>query len=669
MVNRLLIMLSICLLPVGASAFEFARDGKALCRIAVASNAGRLEKMAADDLRSLLGKAAGTEFAIVSEKQAGQLKGPVIYLGSTEYARKKGFPVSSFRQEEWLIREDGRNLIITGGHPVGAFYGVWSLLNKLGIYALTLDQLAVPRRKDLRITDLNERKMPAFIGRIIYTDIPGGQMRAKMPKEMEHRLNLFFLRSGLNGQESFRTVPYHIGECNLRPKALNAKYSHTLCFYVSPKKYFKTHPEYFAMNPEGRRYSPPPPYFAKGSLCMSNREVWRITLDSLRKMILEDRHDRKPGEWPVRYDISVLDNTPYICKCPECSRIAAEEESECGLLLRYLNYVATEIVKEYPDVKIKTSAYSAARKRPKITRPVKNLVIHVADEFPTADPFRPLTHPLNAANLAQLRGWAEIAHELSIGDYWNIGGRYYNPPRVEVMLDALQPDFRLFRKLGVADIFTEYERDFVSPQTFYDLHLFLGSRLMMDPDQDVESLIDVFMKYYYGSAAPVMREWLEQIRSGVRKQPNRQTILTAGRWNYMTGSFAADSYLKLKKAAESFPEGNIYRIRIQEEMITVIWASLYRRLEFEPAFKKAGIDMDSLIPECRKYVVSYMHRYQARDLGFIYRRFDDKFKRISLTVPRPARFKAVPDENIRVLGYPHASPIRSLKSEIVNDPD
>ena len=60
--------------------------------------------------------------------------------------------LKDFQDEEWCIDSpDGKQLILTGARPIGGFYAAWSFLNRLGCYALTWDQDAIPQDADLVI--------------------------------------------------------------------------------------------------------------------------------------------------------------------------------------------------------------------------------------------------------------------------------------------------------------------------------------------------------------------------------------------------------------------------------------------------------------------------------------------------------------------------------------
>ena len=670
-----LVCLCAVVLSAGGSSdpagFTFARSGRACARIVTNPRAGSLEKMAADDLKKFLEEATGAKFAVVTEDAAKKSPASTIYLGNTKFAAKNGFPQSSLKDEEWVLKTVGRDLIITGGVPVGTFYGVWALLNKLGIYVLTAEQNAVPSLPDCKIGPLDVRRQPEFVGRMIFMYDQTIQSRDRVPESMKEKLRLFNLRAGINQQETRRIEPYYIGRFYKLAARLAPLGAHSLCKFVDPAKLFKTHPEYFSMNEKGKRFSPlPPNYLKAGSVCMSNPEVARITLESLREMIKKDRAEKKPEDWAYIYPITTLDNMKYICKCPKCTAISREEESEAGLYLRYINTVAEAIAKEYPDVLIKISAYSAARKAPKIVRPAKNVLVSFPDNFTKSDPFRPLTHPINAEQLREFESWKKISPRFMVSDYWNIGMKYFVPPRVEVMLDAIKPDFDFFKKNGIIAVFIEDEREFVTPQPFFDLQAFLGTHLLMDLDRDVEKLIDIFLKYYYGEkAAPVMRAFLDEIREGVRKQPNRQTTLSVRRWRYWNGKFAVRNYLMLKKAAAMYPEGSPYRERIEENMISLIWLSLLHRREFAPEFKRAGIEPKALTAECKRFVERFIHRWGAKRPRKTLASYRHRWETIERNIPRPEKFKDVPEEDIRIAGAEFANPAGIMKSAVVSDPE
>ncbi|MBQ9500666.1 MAG: DUF4838 domain-containing protein [Lentisphaeria bacterium] len=642
--------------------FVFARGGKARCVIALPDGANKFDRMAAADLQNYLSRMTGAEFAVVPESK---VTGNAVYVGQSKAAAEAAFP--KFADEEWCISSpDGKTLILTGSRKIGGFYAAWALLNKLGCYALTLDQDAVPREPDLVYGGAFERKKPAFAGRLIYDGYPHVFQKIKADKSVVDAYVLWLLRNRINGEQTKR-IPslYTYGSYHL---AQSYPY-HTLDLFVPPEKYFKTHPEYFAMDAKGKRFPPERPHVG-GSLCMSNPEVAEVTLRSLREMIREDHAKNPPEERATVYDISRLDRMPYICKCPKCLAVIKEEGTELGLQMRYINAVASQIAKEYPGIIIRTNGTLSTCPPPTKTLPVDNVLIRLGDRFTVSDPFRPLLDPVNAGSRAALESWNGKAKKMALWDYWNLGGDvYFNPPRVETVFDSLKSDFRYLRSIGFSDLFIEASRDYAAPQNFIDAAYFTANHLMVDPDADPEKLADVFFEHYYGPAAPVLRKWFDEIRAGIKKHPGRQPSYGAATWCYMDVPFLFNAYWMLKKAAESLPGNSVYRKRVEFERIPVVWAILAQRHSFRSIFRKNGLNVDDLTGECRELVKKHIRRFPAAKPEIFEKRFEKRFLAVASNLKRPEKFKDVPDEKFRMIAFPHFTAVKMFDSGIAPDPD
>ena len=140
--------------------------------LVVGENPIRLEKMAEKELCSFYREIYGKDLKKISENEAAGKS--VIYLGDTAFARKNGFKAGSEPavQEQWVLKTVDDDLIIAGGRPAGTLYGVYSLLESLGTYFLAPDETVIPKNQpDFPVFD--EKKSPAFVGRVIFDGIPG----------------------------------------------------------------------------------------------------------------------------------------------------------------------------------------------------------------------------------------------------------------------------------------------------------------------------------------------------------------------------------------------------------------------------------------------------------------------------------------------------------------
>lgn len=620
-----------------------AKGGEAECVI-VATAA---EKAAAGELKTHLDKITGGNFTIVAEETFAGDK-PAIYLGETEFAKKHGIDSSAFAPEEWLIKTVDGNLIITGSKLNGTLFGVYDLLeNQLGCHWFTPESTHIPHNPDVSLGSLDIRKQPSFASRTI---VPYAN------SQFHQRSRGHMYRNKQN-------------PTLLSPLSVSLQYGpvHNFYSFVSPEKYFKSNPEYFSMNKKGERTSN-----HEDQLCLSNPAVWDITLESLRGFIKKDRETLPPDQWPMVYDISQNDcqEGGFVCKCPECVKITEREGSESGLILTFINHVAREIAKEYPEIKIRTLAYLMTDNAPKTLRPESNVLIHWCDMFIRSDCYRPFTSSFNAKQKAQLEGWRAIGAKIALWDYWNMGieGAYFKPSRVETMVDAIGPDLRYFKEAGVVSYFAEMQTYNVpAPQNFVDLQIWLGYQLMLDLDRDPEPLIALYMDKHYGPAAKPMSEFLNALREAIRteKEPLFY-IKNPGRPNTHNKEFLTKAYQWLTEARNLTEPGSDYRERVEKEMITPL-AVILRK----PQFQIPGRDaMLALYPELLNRRVEAYSYYPFKSQAEFKEGLAGLMMDFEIVdIPTPPQFSQVPENDIRKFAYPNLSVHSGSRDFLVPDTD
>ncbi|MBE6374333.1 MAG: DUF4838 domain-containing protein [Lentisphaerae bacterium] len=620
----------------------------------------KLENMAEKELCLFYKQIYGKELKKIGENEADGKS--VIFLGNTDFARKNGVDPDAAGKEEWILKTVGDDLIISGGRPAGTLYGVYELLERLGTAFLTPDETVIPTGKP-DFPKFDEKKKPAFPGRLIYNSIPGGMLLTKADPAVLEAYRLWALRSRINGRQKTTEPYYYLGDYY----NLSTYPYHNLGWYVDPNKYFKTHPEYFQMDPMGRRIRPKSKA-VEGSLCMSNPEVKRITLETLRGFIQRDRKAKPKDEWPVVYDISELDATSYICRCPECKKIIEADGSESGLLLQYINHIAREIRKEYPDIIIRTSARG---RMPGKMLPEKNVLMRIGTKFTVVSPFAPIDLDRYPDYKPFFNAWTKLMPQLQMWNYWNLGYKYYfNPPRVEVIFDAIQPDLKLFHANKIVCMFTESGMSPFSPQNFMMLSYYVANHLMVDLDADAEKLADQFLTGYYGPAAPTMKSWFTRIREGMKKYPQpKASSMSVGHWMYLTPEFMFEMYQDLHKAEKALPKDSRYAARVRYELITPIWYTLANWHNYGKIFLKAGLTKEALIKECRTLAREFIRRYPSKRPEKMDETFEQLFESATVTFARPEKFKNVPDRDYRLMTARNFRGVSILGSKKVKDPE
>ena len=443
-------------------------------KIQLAVEAVPAEKTAAEFLQRIVKTACGTELQICTEASAHN-----IVLGQQPYT-------DEIKYDGYQIKTDDANLYLSGNLARGTLYAAYSFAERyLGYRSFAIDTEVIPQEGAV--------------------DVPAGENVVDSPV-FELRLNDwightnypdFSARARINGRidgdgskaERYGGELRSVGGC------------HTFEGLCPPEQYFEEHPEYYSLW-EGRRIpGANGPTRVHGQPCLTNPDVLKIVTDNVLKRLREN-----PGARMV--DVSQNDNARY-CQCPNCAAVDAEEGSPSGLMLRFVNKVAEEVEKEFPDVLVQTFAYQYTRKAPKITRPRHNVIIR----YCTIEAcFR---HPLNDPNCEknagvyekELREWQQITDKISVWDYVTNYRSYVSPfPNLSV----LRPNARLFAECNAIHLFEED-----TPGTwagmFGDLKAYLISKLMWDPymsEETYQAYMDEFLQVYYGPGWKKIKEYI-----------------------------------------------------------------------------------------------------------------------------------------------------------------
>ncbi len=446
-------------------ALSLAREGKPAAQIILAAGASLGEQTAASELAEYLGKAAGGDFT-VQDEGAEAKAGAAIYVGPTDLAREKGINAKALGPEEWIIRTVDDNLILVGGRPRGTLYAVYHFLEDIiGVHWWNPWEESVPSKATIEIGALDLRGKPVLRYRDIYMlyGYDGGRFAARnrLNRQGDRRISAEY------GGCMDYGPPYHV---------------HTFYKYIPPAEYFDTHPEYFSLI-NGERSAD------RKQLCLTNQDVRDLVVKKL-----------------VVYDISQND-WRGACQCEKCQAIAEAEGSEAGPLLDFLNYVADAIKDEYPEVYIDTLAYQYTQEPPKTIKPRDNIIIRLCDT--TSNFTRPITDPDNQSFRDILLGWSKVAKNLRIWDY----AVTYPKPRGLPMpsVQTYQADYQFYAEHNVEGVFTELEFPILADMR--DFKIWMMMKLLEDPYQDYQELVQTFTDGFYGPAGPMVREYLSKLEA------------------------------------------------------------------------------------------------------------------------------------------------------------
>ena len=426
---------------------------------------------AAEELQRYVKELVGVELPIRAET-----KDPAIRLEWTEEFGDDGFSLS-VRSADLLVR----------GGVRGCLYGAYELLEMYGgigwfaswhTVVPKLDRFAVPSR-------LHDIQRPAFRMRMTsWLDATRGDFAARL------RLNGF--RASLEERHGGPVCRFgkRMGSC------------HTFNFLLPPKVYFKDHPEYYAMRDGKRTLSENSSRWGYTQPCLTNPDVLRIITSNVLEAI---KADPDAG----LYGVSQNDNRLY-CQCPTCTAVDEEEESHAGTVVRFVNAVAEEVEKQYPNVIIETLAYQYSRNPPKKTRLRHNVMPCLCSiECDFHKPLDVSGYPSNVKFVEDIKGWTRQTDMLYLWDYTT---NFRNYMHAFPNFYALQGNLKFFRDNQVKYMFEQGD-SWGLHADFAELRAWLLAKWMWNPDQPMEPLLDRFFKGYYGAAAPHVRRYFDELHA------------------------------------------------------------------------------------------------------------------------------------------------------------
>ncbi len=460
-----------------------AEDQVSRYRIVIPFAATTFELKASEVLQDYILQISGAALPIV---KAGEHKSRYeIVLGQNERLDelKAGINLNMLKEDGFVIRTDSMRLIIAGGNEKGTLYGVYTFLEDyLGCRMYSPSVKLIPKQTRIRLGKINSTQVPVIGFRDTHYRVAWNAGYTEWHK-LDH------------------------DEKGGRPDW--GMWVHTFNALVPPETYYQDHPEYFSMV-KGKRIPT--------QLCLTNPEVLDITIQNLRRKIAE-----KPDA--LYWSVSQNDNKDY-CTCDKCKAIDDREGSPSGSIVHFVNQVADQ----FPDKMISTLAYEYGRHAPKTLKPRDNVNIMLCSIEAHRD--KPITEDAKSADFVRdVEDWGKIAKDIIVWDYVIQFNNLISPfPNLHV----LKPNIQFFAKNGVNAMFEQGNREVGGE--FAELRTYLISKLLWNPEANVDTLMNDFLRGYYGGAAKSIRKYIDEMRVALLQSGQPLRI-------FGTPNEAATSYL------------------------------------------------------------------------------------------------------------------------------
>jgi len=540
--------------------------------IVLAGDASPSEKHAAAEMQTFIEQISGAKLPMAGEAEGSK---KMIVIGACDTQRKLApeMDVTAMGEEGFAIKTVGPHLVIAGGKQRGTMYGVYTFLEDvLGCRWYTSTVSKIPEMRSIRFGSLDIAGKPDFEYREpYYTDAWDADWAA---------------RNKVNGNAP------RLDESRGGKIAYN-RFCHTFDELVPTGKYLKDHPEYYSLVNgvrQGGQY--------QGQLCLTNPEVVRVVTETVLTWIAE-----KPDFRIV--SVTQNDNGNY-CQCEKCKAVDAEEGSPSGLMLRFVNQVADEVAKSYPNNLIDTFAYWYTEAPPKITKPRPNVRVRLC-------PINNCQHhpyeicPENKAFMDRLNGWHAITNNvLYIWHYNTIFANYLLPlPDLE----ELAADVPLYKRSGVVGVF--FQGTYTAGNGPYggggfmdDLKAYLLAKLAWNSKTDARAVRQDFLQGYFGKAGKPIAEYLDLLHDKVRKENIHGHIFdSVEKAAFLTDDVMAASN-QLFDEAEKLASSPDELRRVKHARLSIRYVEVYRQAKKaasgSPAEKREAIaDLRRFVKDCQ----------------------------------------------------------------------
>ena len=480
---------SLCSLTAGE--WNLTENGKSNASIVIGNPPNASETMAIKELNLYTGKIAGCELT------GGKYQIRLSSMKDAPEAMRLRLEKAE-NPDTFYLKTHGRELVIAGKTPRAMLYGVYTLLEKYigcrwfypgeqGEYTPKTPNIRIPDRiDDFQTPSFNFRRLCLVFA--IHGKTGWGNTFQWM---IRNKMTIF----PMGGDR--RIYP----ETNEAVDTVSIEGGHYIWYASVPyRKYFKTHPEYFALdkgkrNPEGQR-------------CLTNPDVKKLLAEHVLNVV------RNNGKRQI-FSFGLTDNDAW-CTCENCRAAGMYKGvfSQSQVLHKLYSEVCGMVLKEQPDAELWVDFYISGRtppENPAVRYDKRVIGTYNAHGVCCAHTLDNPECKRNVLILSEMRKWRDRGPKVNFRGYYSVNNAFYAPLEM-----TLAHDLKFMKKEG----FDGWWEEVATPgcdlyyikenKTFKDSFLtcwpyfYMAAKLLWDVEQDPQQLIDDAFRKYYGKAAKPM---------------------------------------------------------------------------------------------------------------------------------------------------------------------
>ena len=425
----------------------------------------RVLKIAADEVCRDINEATGMKLRALPASKA---KPPAIYIGA-EFAKKAGFDLSGLKWYDNTIAEKGGSIYLFGNDRPGrdpAKFG------RVDWFRCVLPSVKAATRF-LETAAGVRFLMPGEVGK----EVPKtGKVSLADGTLSTERLSIIYGSGRCNNNYE---LIYKIANGVWGMGPFHSYGGHTYPDACPAEKYFKTHPEYFALK-NGKRMLGP----TKGqtALCISNPDVENLIVDELKRQF-----DQGAEVCQLAQHDGML-----VCECEKCHAMYGTGDDWGEKLWLFHRHIAERMLKERPGKIVHILSYHMTRKPPKTFK-----------VFPANVMIEMCSYSESSFN-----AWKEYTVPHGFTVYTYLAGNYVQPGFVArhsfAYFAALAKRFRengvrgIFRCGGAGDLYGTEGPGY-----------FIYNKLLQDGSLNVNELLVDYCSAAFGPAATQMRRFYD----------------------------------------------------------------------------------------------------------------------------------------------------------------
>ncbi|WP_158560703.1 DUF4838 domain-containing protein [Paenibacillus contaminans] len=430
---------------------------------------------------------------------------PESYAGlSDRYADDLAFLQGS---DGFAVRKSGNRIYIIGSEPRGVLNGIYDFLEKntgiLWTRSTDVGSIYEPA-STIKADKTDYREKSPFQVRGWHTT---GTGVTGVPKYDFGTMEML-TRNKLNAKfAEFENLSYWGEHESMGIKAVNL--GHNLGFWLPNEEFFASHPEYY--NWENGGYVP---VSHKTQINFYNPDVPGVIAEKVKQF-----HSVHGTQY---IGIGINDNHSFTQSeesrqpftTPDGVVVQPDDPAyKSTVFFTFLNKVAAEVKKTYPDVRIVSYAYFFTETPPKVELEDNILIVMAPASEDERIPLNTSdTESNNYGYKVLLEQWAQKTKNVVMYNYY---GCCYPASYERPIAEKVQADMQFYRDLGIMGVLPEGVLD-AGDQAWgvNALQFWLFHKLFWNPDADLEALKNEFIQKAYGAAAEPMKRYYELIEQG-----------------------------------------------------------------------------------------------------------------------------------------------------------